>query len=808
MQFEFRINLLNGVIESEDSNFFLATEFKKNDLKTLAPHKIFPDRDFYQSIVARFNSRSSEKVHFYNYLYTIDARRIRVTGTAIRYEEGFLFRCRREKIKDATFVEFEQKNSLLTAINKSAELFLSQLNWKNVIYKTLQLISRAGNFSSVRLWQFTRDNEKRLTLLLKGTNNSNSFSFINKEIQSKNFEPYLIRLKKNESIISLHPVNLLDNNHKSELFIPVIIEKSIWGALEILDINERRWSSDEITAIESFAKILASAIRSYSINKKLEETQKKLNLITHTTRSVFYSRKIDQDGFDYISPSYKSLVKGNGDNDPIDIINDLVLEKDKKRIVYRDENTNIQLVSDSEKPLYIMDKKFPWYDENGRTYGVIGILQDITETMEHQIQLTRNNKVLNAVNNFTQLVLNKKDPDTNLNRLLKYIGEAVETDRVFLFTKNENTSKFSLNSFWFNNKFNEEESDIYELEFSQEEIDSLSQKLSSGRAVISEQNKLNRGAKSSLILPIFKNNSLYAFLGFDEFKSKREWTKAEQDALGIAAKVIGASFELTDYISELIIAKKEAQKSDRLKSEFISQISHEIRSPLNIIMSFLGMMWEELRETNREEITDIYDTIQKASKRLVRSVDLLIEASTIQSGMYDANFEKFDFIEDIVHPLFVTNKPKSEKKKVLLLRESSSLERTVFGDKKSLFAMMDNLLSNAIKYTDEGHIKVIDYNEGNNIIIEIEDTGRGISPEYLSKMYFPFTQESEGLDRSDDGLGLGMFIVKKYCEINNVELSVDSKVSEGTKFTIKIPLAKFKDSNCEAQNSLSKFRAG
>ncbi|RMD50043.1 MAG: sensor histidine kinase, partial [Ignavibacteria bacterium] len=447
---------------------------------------------------------------------------------------------------------------------------------------------------------------------------------------------------------------------------------------------------------------------------------------------------------------------------------------------------------------YIQKKSYTWTNSKNET-GELGVLQDVTKQNLQKQQLEKQNKILNALNRFTQVVLSKKDAEHDLNKLLKYLGEASHCDRVYLFRKENDSDRFSLNAFWFgqNDKLNDS---LYEIGFNEDQIKFITEKLSAGKVITSHSNSSSQ-PKSEIIYPIFVNDRLEGFLGFDNFSEKMNLTEAEMDALSISAKVIGASFELTEYINEIIVAKKEAQKSDRLKSEFISQISHEIRSPLNIIMSFLGMIWEELKDDDRLNISELYETIKKAGNRLVRTIDLLIDASTIQSGTYEANFEKIDFIDDIVFPAVAQFRDISERKKLLLLRESSSAERIILGDKRSLSGVIVHILDNAVKYTDEGYIKINDYNEDNYLVVEISDSGRGISKQYLDNIFRPFTQENEGLSRSFEGLGLGMYIVKKYCELNDAEVYIDSKPSQGTKFTIKLPLAASKKGNFETRES-------
>lgn len=795
MQFNFLLNIAASKIESDDANFFLAVESNRNSLLHLKPYELFPDREFYQSIVSKFKTGLEETIHFYNYLYTSEGRRIRVSGKASRTTEGFLFECKREKLKDATITEIERKNSLLHAINQSAELFLQNINWENVISESLVQLLKAGDFSYANLWQIGLKRNEEHFLYLRTSTEGVKNAHVN---ISHEFSEYFSILKNRETVISYSPVMLLKtpNKYYTQLFLPLYVHEVLWGILEFGQLNHKKWDSDEIVSLESYSKILASAIRSYSYHKKLKETEKKLNVITETTDSVLYSKKMNK-SYDYISPSAKNLFNAELNKIHRFGIEHFINDELNSKLVFEKPDHKIYAIQkDDGGTKYLCDKKFEWRNDKGELQGHIGIVQDVTERMIHEEELKRNNEILNSLSYFTQKVFNKKSADDDLHALLKYLGEVTKVDRIYLFTKKNDKLEFSLEAFWFNiSEVEVQNAGIFDLDFDPEENAELLQTLETGKRYNSTDAENFPNSVSSVILPIFKNGSFYGFIGFDNFKNARQWSSTELDALDIASRVIGASLELGDFITELIAAKREAQKSDRLKSEFIAQISHEIRSPLNVVLSFLGILWEEMRQNRNNGLTEVYDTINKASKRLIRTIDLLIEASEIQSGTYDAEYDKINLVEDILHPVYLVYKIKAEEKGLRISRKSDSTEKEVIGDFRSLHSAIDNLISNAIKYTDKGNIRIIDYNKDDKLIIEIEDTGKGMSRAYMTKMFFPFTQEEEGYTRGHEGVGLGMYIVKKYCDLNDIQLYVESEQGKGSKFTLEFPIAKLSMGN-------------
>lgn len=792
MKFAFYWDITSDKISSDDVNFYLFTEFDKKSLSGLSPYQLFPDREFYQSLLDNFHSASKERIHFYNYIYTSDNKRIRISGTAEKDSGGYRFSCEIKKVKNATIEEVTQKNSLLSAVNEASLQFLNEQDWQKAILPALNRLRKVGDYSYLNLWQFgeLKKNKHFLRLSHSTLTDKNTYFTFNEELKSS-FE----KLRNSQSVILHNPVELFESDSKTEsqLFLPVLFKNYFWGVLEVGNYNKRQWDSDEILALESFAKILSSAIKSSVLYNKLKDAYGKLNLITETTGSVLYSQKKDDITLDYISQSAKTLL--NADTKKLkrsgfetylrnDLNAELTLNTPNHKIFKIDDRTG--------KTKYICNKKFNWTDPKGNVKGELGILQDVTERIEFENQLARNNSIFTILNDFTQKVLVTKSAENDLHTLLKYLGEKTAADRIYLFTKKDSRSEYEPEAVWLNLQLDSlNDNDLYKLEFEANKNKELLKRLKSGRRFVSEQNENWNEANSSAVFPLFVYGDFYGFIGFDSFREENAWDESELSAFEIVSRVISAAIELESFVRELTKAKKEAEKSDRLKSEFIAQISHEIRSPVNVMLSFLGMLWEEMKEEKGSELTAIYDTINKAAKRLVRSIDLLIESSEIQSGIYQPDFKELNLIDEILEPAIQSYKFYAEEKGLKVIRKSNNVISNIYGDSKTINVVIDNLLSNAVKYTNEGSIEIKDYNKEDRLIVEIIDSGEGISEEYLDNIFKPFSQENEGYARKYDGMGLGMFIVKNYCKLNKIELGIETSPGEGTKFILEFPLMDF-----------------
>ena len=234
---------------------------------------------------------------------------------------------------------------------------------------------------------------------------------------------------------------------------------------------------------------------------------------------------------------------------------------------------------------------------------------------------------------------------------------------------------------------------------------------------------------------------------------------------------------------ELIISKEKAEESDRLKSAFLAQMSHEIRTPLNVILTATPLLAEDL-STEDEDINVLLDSVNSAGKRLQRTIDMILNLSSVQSGNYVSQFEAVNLSDDL-RVLVDEMKSLAMEKNLTLTFTNHAYDPLIKGDKYTLNQIFQNLLGNAIKYTQAGtiEVKVMEENPG-KIVVEVKDTGIGMSQEYLKKLFTPFSQEDMGYKREFEGNGLGLALVKKYVELNDAEIFVKSEKSKGTTFKV------------------------
>ena len=236
---------------------------------------------------------------------------------------------------------------------------------------------------------------------------------------------------------------------------------------------------------------------------------------------------------------------------------------------------------------------------------------------------------------------------------------------------------------------------------------------------------------------------------------------------------------------QIIIAKETAEKSDRLKTEFLAQMSHEIRTPLNNILTYTSVLKEEFEEKLPEGLESAFKVIDTSAQRLIRTIELILSLSRIQTGNFETTFEHLDLDSDIIEDISLEFYSRAKEKNISLVYENRAEYSQIVCDKYSTGQIFVNLIDNAIKYSKKGEIKISMYNKENNkLCVEVKDSGIGISEKYLPDLFNPFSQEDMGITRHFEGTGLGLALVKKYVELNGADIEVTSKKGEGTKFTV------------------------
>ena len=232
-------------------------------------------------------------------------------------------------------------------------------------------------------------------------------------------------------------------------------------------------------------------------------------------------------------------------------------------------------------------------------------------------------------------------------------------------------------------------------------------------------------------------------------------------------------------------ARKERQHNAKLKNDFISIISHELRTPMTSIRGSLGLIDAIYKDKLDDKIIEMIQAANSGCNRMLRLLDDILDVQKLESGTIELLPGECD-IGLIIQKITRELESKAEKNQVKLIIDIANTI-TLYADADRIEQILVNLISNAIKFTKQGTVKITARDIGDTIKINISDDGKGIATEDLPHVFEKFHQVGEINTRSTDGVGLGLFIVKSLVDQHNGNIDVESTEGEGTEFTIHFP---------------------
>jgi len=242
--------------------------------------------------------------------------------------------------------------------------------------------------------------------------------------------------------------------------------------------------------------------------------------------------------------------------------------------------------------------------------------------------------------------------------------------------------------------------------------------------------------------------------------------------------------------SELAQAVKLAEAANRTKSAFLANMSHELRTPMNAIIGYSEMLEEEATELGQQGFLPDLKRIQNAGKHLLELINDVLDLSKIESGkitIYCEDIEIARMVRDIESTMESAIQKNGNTLTVEMPEDIGSMQSDLTKIRQTLF----NLLSNAAKFTHEGQIKFIinayTKNRRQFVSFSISDTGIGMKPNQLERLFEPFTQADESTTRKYGGTGLGLAISRRFCRMLGGDIEVQSKYRKGSTFTVTLP---------------------
>lgn len=253
-----------------------------------------------------------------------------------------------------------------------------------------------------------------------------------------------------------------------------------------------------------------------------------------------------------------------------------------------------------------------------------------------------------------------------------------------------------------------------------------------------------------------------------------------------------AEADYGEYRRNMEKALEAANDANQAKTKFLSEMSHDIRTPMNAIVGMTDIALKYIEDSKRVE--DCLKKIRIASGHLMGLINEVLDMSRIESGKLTLTLDDFRLM-DLIHSIVIVIKPQAEKKRIRFRLEMGDiLHENLQGDAMRIQQIYINLLSNAVKYTEDGgEVRMrIHQEQGESgrvlLLAEVEDNGIGMTPEFVKHIFDPFERERNTTFSKIEGTGLGMSITKKLVEMMQGDITVESRKGEGSRFNVCLQL--------------------
>jgi PAS domain S-box-containing protein len=443
------------------------------------------------------------------------------------------------------------------------------------------------------------------------------------------------------------------------------------------------------------------------------------------------------------------------------------------------ETCELWLDYSSKKPLYI-------YLSGNIELGSKDILLTAVDITERKKAETVQSILLNISNNVS---LNVELEDF-IKIIQQELGYLIDTSNFFIAIYNEKTETLSL-PYYQNEKEN-----VTEFRLKNTLTGHV---IKTGKSLLINKEGIKKidlepkfhkiGVETEIWLgvPLIINEKVIGALVVQSYTNPNAYTEKDKEVLEIISQQISISIELKLQEDELIKAKERAEESDRLKSAFLANMSHEIRTPMSGILGFSELLKNQ--ELTSEKQAKYIDIIEKSGKRLLNTINDIIDISKIEAGQVVVSYSEVN-IPTLLEELFEFFKLETKKKDIKLEVSCSLTDEfnNIKTDTKLLNSVLVNLIKNALKFTVQGNIKFGCVLKDKFIEFFVEDTGVGIPKDRQKSVFDRFVQADIEDRAAYQGSGLGLAISKSYVEMLGGQMKLDSILGKGSKFSFTLPL--------------------
>lgn len=718
--------------------------------------------------------------------------------------------------------ELLARDALLESISFTAARFLESKNWRNEMGDVLKNIGESARVSRVYIFKNFRDEKGMLYM-------SQQFEWVADQVAPEIDNPVLERLYYHENglerligilsagkiykgIVRELPENerqVLEAQEILSIFItPIFQNGQWWGFIGYDECNyEREWNANEIQLLKTAADIFTSVLERESIEEEIIMANKNFKSLFHQSPDGIFV--YDQDGFVLDANDAGCRLNGLSAEQLKGMhVSDLVPEAIREQVksdfhswatgkIKKIESQSLN-AEGKAIPVEIHGANIHYFNKS----AILLLVRDISERKKSEAMLEKRIAFIQFISQISSefIKMKLKDIDNALNKALKVVCEFAGIERGYVFQLNDPETLLNLTNEFCEAGFRPHQELMDSFHVS--DFKTFFNVLKSGEYIISHTDELTDDdenstmrniqqkleVKSSIRIPLIVADYFLGYIGFDATRQKTIWDSETINAFMLTGQIIANTIIRKKNEDEIIEAKNRAEQSDRLKTAFLGQMSHEMRTPLNSIIGFAEILERDLQHSDLQEMVGY---IIQGGNRLLNTFNLVIDLSEIEANVMQAQMQNINlnrFLEKIL-PLFT--KRAGEKNLILdLIKKVDNI--SISADHSLLEKVVNNLVDNALKYTNKGSISIITETErtskGEFAVLKVRDTGIGINTDKIKEVFSNFRQASEGYNREFEGAGLGLSVTRGMVELMGGEISVESKIAKGSEFRISFPL--------------------
>jgi signal transduction histidine kinase len=298
-------------------------------------------------------------------------------------------------------------------------------------------------------------------------------------------------------------------------------------------------------------------------------------------------------------------------------------------------------------------------------------------------------------------------------------------------------------------------------------------------------------SKSLLTFPLVKDDEVFGVLAFTNTEDYFHLTKEDIDHIGQYVTYVVSALSNARNYREIQESRAIADAANHAKSRFLANMSHELRTPMNAIIGYTEMLEEEAEDRGLDEMIPDLKKVLSSSHHLLELINDVLDLSKVEAGKSELLAEKFNG-DNLLAEIEATVKPLIEKNDNQLRIQKVNELGDMILDQSKLRQIILNLLSNAAKFTHEDVIRCncerIQKDDSDWLIIKVIDSGIGMTPEQLERVFEPFSQAEASTTREYGGTGLGLSISRTFCELMGGTLTAESEAGAGSVFVIQVPI--------------------